>query len=83
MTDRHDPGFEFSKDLEIDVDIDVDLEVLIELETRIMTISHCRSPVCLLWPCRQQRDARPSHTPKKFISGLTRLMDYRRDSHTL
>ena len=35
MTDRHDPGFEYSKDLEIDVDIDLDFDVDVDVDVNI------------------------------------------------
>ncbi len=35
MTERHDPGFEFEKDLEIDVDIDLDFDVDVDVDVNI------------------------------------------------
>jgi hypothetical protein len=35
MTDRHDPGFEFEKDLEIDVDVDLEFDVDVDVDVDI------------------------------------------------
>jgi hypothetical protein len=35
MTERHDPGFEFEKDLEIDVDIDLEFDVDVDVDVNI------------------------------------------------
>jgi hypothetical protein len=35
MTDNHDPGFEFEKDLEIDVDVDLEFDVDVDVDVEI------------------------------------------------
>jgi hypothetical protein len=34
MTDKHDPGFDFEKDLEIDVDVDLDFDADVDVDVR-------------------------------------------------